>query len=108
MANLYEDAGWSEKYLEEAIKEARKQVTKNKICCFSLDCLKYYYNDLMERVKEGRNTSFIDLWGLVIESMLHDKVLLLFFFFLIWLASIMTEEKKINLGMTLLILELHY
>lgn len=81
MANLYEDAGWSEKYLEEAIKEARKQVTKNKICCFSLDCLKYYYNDLMERVKEGRNTSFIDLWGLVIESMLHDKVLLLFFFF---------------------------
>ncbi|XP_031409247.1 cytosolic phospholipase A2 epsilon-like [Meleagris gallopavo] len=73
MANLYEDADWSEKYLEEAIKEARKQVTKNKICCFSLDCLKYYYNDLMERVKEGRNTSFIDLWGLVIESMLHDK-----------------------------------
>ncbi|OXB72493.1 UNVERIFIED_CONTAM: hypothetical protein H355_002764 [Colinus virginianus] len=73
MANLYEDADWSEKYLEEAIKEARKQVTKNKICCFSLDCLKYYYNDLMERIKEGRNTSFIDLWGLVIESMLHDK-----------------------------------
>uniref|UniRef100_A0A663EA50 Phospholipase A2 n=1 Tax=Aquila chrysaetos chrysaetos TaxID=223781 RepID=A0A663EA50_AQUCH len=73
MANLYEDANWSQKYLEDAIKEARKQVTKSKICCFSLDCLKYYYNDLMERIKEGRNTSFIDLWGLVIESMLHDK-----------------------------------
>ncbi|NWV31315.1 PA24E phospholipase, partial [Grantiella picta] len=73
MANLYEDANWSQKYLEDAIKEARKQVTKNKICCFSLDCLKYYYNDLMERSKEGHNTSFIDLWGLVIESMLHDK-----------------------------------
>lgn len=79
MANLYEDANWSQKYLEEAIKEARKQVTKNKICCFSLDCLKYYYNDLMERTKEGHNTSFIDLWGLLIESMLHDKVLLFFF-----------------------------
>ncbi|KFW12632.1 Cytosolic phospholipase A2 epsilon, partial [Eurypyga helias] len=73
MANLYEDANWSQKYLEDAIKEARKQVTKSKICCFSLDCLKYYYNDLMERSKEGHNTSFIDLWGLVIESMLHDK-----------------------------------
>uniref|UniRef100_A0A8D0KUT0 Phospholipase A2 n=1 Tax=Strix occidentalis caurina TaxID=311401 RepID=A0A8D0KUT0_STROC len=73
MANLYEDANWSQKYLEDAIKEARKQVTKSKICCFSLDCLKYYYNDLMERTKEGHNTSFIDLWGLVIESMLHDK-----------------------------------
>uniref|UniRef100_A0A8B9S5Q8 Phospholipase A2 n=1 Tax=Apteryx owenii TaxID=8824 RepID=A0A8B9S5Q8_APTOW len=73
MANLYEDANWSQKFLEEAIKEARKQVTKSKICCFSLDCLKYYYNDLMERTKEGHKTSFIDLWGLVIESMLHDK-----------------------------------
>ncbi|NWW43976.1 PA24E phospholipase, partial [Pedionomus torquatus] len=73
MGNLYEDAHWSQKYLEDAIKEARKQVTKSKICCFSLDCLKYYYNDLMERTKEGHNTSFIDLWGLVIESMLHDK-----------------------------------
>ncbi|NWU70619.1 PA24E phospholipase, partial [Pterocles burchelli] len=73
MANLYEDAKWSQKHLEDAIKEARKQVTKSKICCFSLDCLKYYYNDLMERTKEGHNTSFIDLWGLVIESMLHDK-----------------------------------
>uniref|UniRef100_A0A8C3U316 Phospholipase A2 n=1 Tax=Catharus ustulatus TaxID=91951 RepID=A0A8C3U316_CATUS len=73
MANLYEDANWSQKYLEDPIKEARKQVTKSKICCFSLDCLKYYYNDLMERSKEGHNTSFIDLWGLVIESMLHDK-----------------------------------
>ncbi|KFW74980.1 Cytosolic phospholipase A2 epsilon, partial [Manacus vitellinus] len=73
MANLYEDANWSQKYLEDAIKEARKQVTKSKTCCFSLDCLKYYYNDLMERSKEGHNTSFIDLWGLVIESMLHDK-----------------------------------
>ncbi|NXT40790.1 PA24E phospholipase, partial [Pelecanoides urinatrix] len=73
MANLYEDANWSQKYLEDAIKEARKHVTKSKICCFSFDCLKYYYNDLMERIKEGHNTSFIDLWGLVIESMLHDK-----------------------------------
>uniref|UniRef100_A0A8C0U3J9 PLA2c domain-containing protein n=1 Tax=Cyanistes caeruleus TaxID=156563 RepID=A0A8C0U3J9_CYACU len=66
MANLYEDANWSQKYLEDAIKEARKQVTKSKICCFSLDCLKYYYNDLMERTKEGHNTSFIDLWGLLL------------------------------------------
>ncbi|NXE46910.1 PA24E phospholipase, partial [Casuarius casuarius] len=73
MANLYEDADWSQKYLQEAIEEARKQVTKSKIHCFSLDCLKYYYNDLRERSKEGHNVSFIDLWGLVIESMLHDK-----------------------------------
>lgn len=94
MANLYEDANWSQKYLEDAIKEARKQVTKSKICCFSLDCLKYYYNDLMERIKEGRNTSFIDLWGLVIESMLHDKVLLLFSRNLMNFHSYKGEENK--------------
>lgn len=93
MANLYEDANWSQKYLEDAIKEARKQVTKSKICCFSLDCLKYYYNDLMERAKEGHSTSFIDLWGLVIESMLHDKVLL-FFFPGTWRSSIAIKENK--------------
>lgn len=95
MANLYEDANWSQKYLEDAIKEARKQVTKSKICCFSLDCLKYYYNDLMERSKEGHNTSFIDLWGLVIESMLHDKVLFIFSRSLMNFYSYKGEENKL-------------
>ncbi|XP_053139264.1 cytosolic phospholipase A2 epsilon-like isoform X2 [Hemicordylus capensis] len=73
MAKLYEDADWSQKYLEEPINEARKQVTKSKFSCFSKDRLKYYYNELEQRTKEGYNTSFIDLWGLVIESMIHDK-----------------------------------
>uniref|UniRef100_A0A670HW50 PLA2c domain-containing protein n=1 Tax=Podarcis muralis TaxID=64176 RepID=A0A670HW50_PODMU len=73
MGNLYEDADWSQKYLEEAILKARKQVTKSKLNSFSMDKLKYYYNELKQRSEEGHNTSFIDLWGLVIESMLHDE-----------------------------------
>uniref|UniRef100_A0A8C4W802 Phospholipase A2 n=1 Tax=Gopherus evgoodei TaxID=1825980 RepID=A0A8C4W802_9SAUR len=73
MANLYEDANWSQKYLEEAINKARKQVTKCKIKGFTLDRLKYYYNELKERRQEGHNTSFIDLWGLMVEYMLHDE-----------------------------------
>nr|XP_056707871.1 cytosolic phospholipase A2 epsilon-like [Euleptes europaea] len=73
MAKLYEDAYWSQKYLEEAINEARKQVSKCKIKCFSMDCLKYYYNELKQRRQEGHDSSFIDLWGLVIESMLYDE-----------------------------------
>ncbi|XP_015264098.1 PREDICTED: cytosolic phospholipase A2 epsilon-like [Gekko japonicus] len=73
MTKLYEDANWSQKYLEEAIKEARKQVTKCKIKCFSMDHLKYYYNELKQRRQEGHDSSFIDLWGLVIESMLYDE-----------------------------------
>uniref|UniRef100_A0A7M4G3A3 Phospholipase A2 n=1 Tax=Crocodylus porosus TaxID=8502 RepID=A0A7M4G3A3_CROPO len=73
MANLYEDANWSQKYLEEAISEARKQVTKSKMNCFSTNRLKYYHSELKERAQEGYKTSFIDLWGLIIESMLHDE-----------------------------------
>uniref|UniRef100_A0A8C3G0F2 Phospholipase A2 n=1 Tax=Chrysemys picta bellii TaxID=8478 RepID=A0A8C3G0F2_CHRPI len=73
MANLYEDANWSHKYLEEAINKARKQVTKCKIKGFTLDRLKYYYNELKERRQQGHNTSFIDLWGLMVEYMLHDE-----------------------------------
>uniref|UniRef100_A0A8D2PZH2 Phospholipase A2 n=1 Tax=Varanus komodoensis TaxID=61221 RepID=A0A8D2PZH2_VARKO len=73
MGKLYEDAYWSQKYLEETISEARKQVVKSKFNCFSMDKLKYYYNELKQRTEEGHDTSFIDLWGLVIESMLHDE-----------------------------------
>ncbi|KAM9149391.1 cytosolic phospholipase A2 epsilon-like [Pangshura tecta] len=73
MANLYEDANWSQKYLEEAINKARKQVTKCKIKGFTLDRLKYYYNELKERHQQGHNTSFTDLWGLMVEYMLHDE-----------------------------------
>ncbi|CAM2115877.1 unnamed protein product [Caretta caretta] len=73
MANLYEDANWSQKYLEEAINKARKHVTKCKIKGFTLDRLKYYYNELKERCQQGYNTSFIDLWGLMVEYILHDE-----------------------------------
>lgn len=74
MAKLYENADWSHNYLEEAINDARKEVTKCKLNCFSTDKLKYYYDELKQRTQEGHNTSFIDLWGLVIESMIHSEV----------------------------------
>ncbi|XP_015685005.1 cytosolic phospholipase A2 epsilon-like, partial [Protobothrops mucrosquamatus] len=74
MCKLYEDPDWSQKYLEDAINKARRQVTKSKLNCFSIDKLKYYYDELSQRIKEGHSTSFIDLWGLVIESMFHDEL----------------------------------
>ncbi|XP_067414245.1 cytosolic phospholipase A2 epsilon-like [Emydura macquarii macquarii] len=73
MANLYEDANWSQKNLEDAINEARKHVTKCKVNGFTWDRLKYYYSELKERTQQGHNTSFIDLWGLMVEYMLHDE-----------------------------------
>ncbi|NXL96352.1 PA24E phospholipase, partial [Tyrannus savana] len=72
MSNLYRDADWSQKDLDKQISEARKHMTKCKINSLSLEYLKYYRKQLCQRKREGRRTSFIDLWGLVLESLLHD------------------------------------
>ncbi|NXH21733.1 PA24E phospholipase, partial [Bucco capensis] len=72
MSNLYRDADWSQKDLNKQISEARKHMTKCKINSLSLEYLKYYNKQLCQRKREGHKTSFIDLWGLVLESLLHD------------------------------------
>lgn len=75
MVNLYEDPEWSSKDLEGYINEIRKHVVKNKLCCFSVENLKYYEKEMCRREKEGHNITFSDLWGLLVEAMLRDKVL---------------------------------
>ncbi|XP_065493138.1 cytosolic phospholipase A2 epsilon-like [Caloenas nicobarica] len=72
MSNLYRDADWSQKDLDNQISEARKHMTKCKINSLSWEYLKYYKKQLCQRKREGRKTSFIDLWSLVLESLLHD------------------------------------
>ncbi|NWS71987.1 PA24E phospholipase, partial [Crotophaga sulcirostris] len=72
MTKLYEDADWSRKDLGEIIIEARKQATKCKMDAFCLRSLRNYYRELSQRTQAGHKTSFIDLWGLMIESMLND------------------------------------
>lgn len=76
MSNLYEDPDWSQKDMEASVSDARKHVIKNKfLACFSVDRLKYYVKELHQRKQEGHKISFTDLWGLIIEAMLHDGVL---------------------------------
>ncbi|NXK95095.1 PA24E phospholipase, partial [Formicarius rufipectus] len=72
MTKLYEDADWSRKDLGEIIIEARKQAAKCKMGAFCLKSLRNYYRELSQRTQAGHKTSFIDLWGLMIESMLND------------------------------------
>ncbi|NWV04304.1 PA24E phospholipase, partial [Ptilonorhynchus violaceus] len=72
MTKLYEDADWSRKDLGEVIIEARKQAAKCKMGAFCLKSLRNYYRELSQRTQAGHKTSFIDLWGLMIESMLND------------------------------------
>ncbi|NXT48226.1 PA24E phospholipase, partial [Pluvianellus socialis] len=72
MTKLYEDADWSRKDLGEIIIEARKQAAKCKMGSFCMRSLRNYYRELSQRTQAGHKTSFIDLWGLMIESMLND------------------------------------
>ncbi|XP_054825907.1 cytosolic phospholipase A2 epsilon-like [Eublepharis macularius] len=72
MANLYKDAYWSQKDLDEQISETKRHVTKSKTDCFSMERLKYYNRQLLQRKQEGQKTSCIDLWGLLIEYFLND------------------------------------
>ncbi|XP_062973743.1 cytosolic phospholipase A2 epsilon-like [Elgaria multicarinata webbii] len=72
MTELYEDRGWSYKDLGEIIKNARKQAAKSKMAAFSVESLKSYHRELCQRTIAGYKTSFIDLWGLMIEAMLND------------------------------------
>ncbi|XP_060139000.1 cytosolic phospholipase A2 epsilon [Zootoca vivipara] len=72
MGNLYRDACWSKKDLDEQINEVKKHVTKCKLDGFSIERLKYYNRQLRQRKEEGQKTSCIDLWGLLIEYLLHD------------------------------------
>ncbi|XP_048342722.1 cytosolic phospholipase A2 epsilon-like [Sphaerodactylus townsendi] len=72
MVNLYKDAYWSQKDLDEQINKTKKQVTKCKADGWSIERLKYYSRQLHQRKQEGQNTSFIDLWGLLIEYLLND------------------------------------
>uniref|UniRef100_A0A8C3NE02 Phospholipase A2 n=1 Tax=Geospiza parvula TaxID=87175 RepID=A0A8C3NE02_GEOPR len=75
MSNLYEDPDWSQKDLKETLNDARKHVLKNKfLACFAPDRLKYYLEELCQRKQEGHQLCFTDLWGLIIETMLHDKL----------------------------------
>ncbi|KAG6935617.1 cytosolic phospholipase A2 epsilon-like [Chelydra serpentina] len=72
MANLYRDADWSQKDLSGKIDEARKHATKCKMGSFAMERMKYYNKQLCQRKQEGHRTSSIDLWGLIVEYLLHD------------------------------------
>lgn len=74
LSKLYADANWSQKDLTETVEDVRRNVTKNKMSSFSFSNLAFYQTELSKREEMGYKTSFTDLWGLAIESMMYDKV----------------------------------
>ncbi|XP_054825913.1 cytosolic phospholipase A2 zeta-like [Eublepharis macularius] len=73
MATLYKDSHWSNKDLQDAIKNARTVVTNTKVGAFSAEQLAYYFQELVALEKTGRKTTLVDLWGLIIEYILNKK-----------------------------------
>ncbi|KAM7159403.1 cytosolic phospholipase A2 delta isoform 2-T2 [Molossus nigricans] len=75
MSQLYGDAEWSQKDLEGPIRYAREHLAKSKLDAFSSEQLASYRRELELRAEMGRPTTFVDLWALVLEFMLHDQVM---------------------------------
>ncbi|KAK2103741.1 hypothetical protein P7K49_017597 [Saguinus oedipus] len=75
MAHLYGDPEWSQRDLEGPIRHAREHLTKSKLEVFSPERLVNYRRELELQAEQGHPTTFVDLWALVLESMLHGQVL---------------------------------
>ncbi|XP_062974525.1 cytosolic phospholipase A2 beta-like [Elgaria multicarinata webbii] len=73
LTNLYQNIDWSKRNLEEIIKVAKSQMLKSKLNVISIQRLKFYHKELVERVEKGHLPSFTALWALVQEAFLHDK-----------------------------------
>ena len=74
MAHLYGDPEWSQRDLEGPIRYAREHLAKSKLEVFSPERLASYRRELELRAEQGHSTTFVDLWALVLESMLHGQV----------------------------------
>ncbi|XP_026939806.1 cytosolic phospholipase A2 delta isoform X4 [Sagmatias obliquidens] len=75
MAHLYGDPEWSQRDLKGPIGHAREHLAKSKLEAFSPERLASYYRELEQRAEQGHPTTFVDLWGLVLEFALHGQVM---------------------------------
>ncbi|XP_039088801.1 cytosolic phospholipase A2 delta [Hyaena hyaena] len=75
MAHLYGDPEWSQRDLEGPIKYTREHLTKSKLEAFSAERLASYHLELELRAEQGHPKTFVDLWALLLESMLHGQVM---------------------------------
>ncbi|KAM9201707.1 cytosolic phospholipase A2 delta isoform 1-T1 [Dugong dugon] len=73
MAHLYGDPEWSQQDLEGPILHAREHMAKSKLETFSPESLRSYLQELKVRAEQGCPTTFVDLWALLLENMLHGQ-----------------------------------
>ncbi|XP_041121937.1 cytosolic phospholipase A2 zeta-like [Polyodon spathula] len=73
MSSLYTDPDWSHHDLQGPIGRAQAAVSKSQLGVLSAEQLRYYYGELKKRAGEGQAVSFLDLWGLIIEYLIHGE-----------------------------------
>lgn len=74
MSGLYTDSDWSQHDLQGPIGRAQAAVSKSQLGMLSAERLQYYCGELKRRAGEGQAVSFLDLWGLIIEYLIHGEV----------------------------------
>lgn len=74
---MYQDHEWSQKDLKHPISNAQDKISSSKVAAFSSEHMKYYFQELNAMENAGRKVSFTDLWGLIVEYFLQQKVRLI-------------------------------
>ncbi|XP_049637543.1 cytosolic phospholipase A2 delta [Suncus etruscus] len=75
MAHLYANPEWSQSDLEGPISHTREHLAKSKLKTFSPELLARYHQELEQRREQGHSSTFVDLWALMLEHMLHGQVM---------------------------------
>ncbi|KAK1160660.1 cytosolic phospholipase A2 zeta-like [Acipenser oxyrinchus oxyrinchus] len=73
MSGLYTDPNWSQHDLQGPIGRTQAAVSKSQLGVLSAKQLQYYCGELKRRAGEGQAVSFLDLWGLIIEYLIHGE-----------------------------------
>ena len=80
MSALYQEANWSQQDMDSFISASKEQMTKNFSSAFSAEKLNYYGEEMAEKEKEGHIVTLIDMWGLILEHLIFEKVTTTFSF----------------------------
>ncbi|XP_006883281.1 PREDICTED: cytosolic phospholipase A2 delta [Elephantulus edwardii] len=73
MAHLYGNPEWSQQDLQGPIQYMQEHMAKSKMEAFSSERLRSYHQELNLRAQQWYSTTFVDLWALVLENMLHGQ-----------------------------------
>ncbi|XP_062375468.1 cytosolic phospholipase A2 zeta-like [Sardina pilchardus] len=73
MSVLYDNADWSQGDLSTITEPIKAEMIKRYQDILSTEQLSYYFEEMNLKEKEGHPVTYIDMWGLAIEHLIHGK-----------------------------------